>query len=356
MKTILPTESTNVSQISVEENPHGGLIVSYTAQESPEKASSIHLITQERNSGHWGSPTTAVATTKKNDGYGVLYLDPRGDLRLIFSTQDPQITETIPLRTDWAASQIFMQRSHNYGRTWNDPVLLCPEQMGWLCSSRPLSTETLRQVVPLCDPLIKRSLALLSDDLFLNSHPSQYIETIPLNLPEEEESFDPDTPYIPTYGNTLPSITSQPDGSLLALLPSLPAGSILQASSYDRGMTWTETRPTSLSCPGTSIDSIILSEENLDKEEPSNNSFTLVVHNDSETDQNSLGFSVSPGDNKWLPLFQIEESSKAIFHDPRLIQSRDGALHLLYGVDKKEIKHVCYPIEWFFSQIADKID
>lgn len=121
-----------------------------------------------------------------------------------------------------------------------------------------------------------------------------------------------------------------------------PPGRVLAAWTTDGGRNWSRPVKTELPNPNSAIDALRLPDGSL-----------LLAFNNTEGDRNDLSLARSRDEGStWRVIRRIEWSPApasgraAEYSYPRLLRSRDGEFHLLYSVDKKEIRHVRFNLAW----------
>jgi predicted neuraminidase len=132
------------------------------------------------------------------------------------------------------------------------------------------------------------------------------------------------------HGIIQPTVVPLSDGRLRMFVRSTPSiGRICYADSRDRGMTWTDARPTLLPNPNSGIDSVRLQDGRI-----------LIVYNHSTHERTPLNVAVSSDDgDTWKPLATLE-SARGEYSYPVVIQTADGNVHILYTWNRRKIKHV----------------
>jgi predicted neuraminidase len=140
------------------------------------------------------------------------------------------------------------------------------------------------------------------------------------------QTWHTSTPLI-GEGNVQPSIVRCKDGSLYTLMRDngLAPQRIQQASSFDRGETWSEVTDTELPDPGAGLEIMSLA-----------NGHWLVVNNDTEKGRHSLCVRVSDDEGrtwKWSRHLERDatEAEGGRYGYPSLIQAKDGTLHATYS-------------------------
>ncbi len=212
-------------------------------------------------------------------------------------------------------------------------------RLGWMTRAHPFILEGRRLIVPLYSDGFNFSLMAITDDWGRTWHTS--------------------TPLI-GEGNVQPSIVRRQDGSLYTMMRDngLPPQRIQQASSIDRGETWTEVTDTDLPDPGAGMEIMSLA-----------NGHWLVINNDTEKGRHSLCVRASDDEGKtWKWSRHLERDASGpdagSYAYPSLIQSKDGTLHATYSyalaksravpdaqgrAARETIKHVHFNEAWIFE-------
>ena len=138
-----------------------------------------------------------------------------------------------------------------------------------------------------------------------------------------------------TFSAIQPSVLFHADGSLQMLCRS-KNGNVLESSSKDNGITWSELKRTSLPNPSSGTDAVTLK-----------NGKQLIVYNHTDfesrkTDEDRaiLNVAISADGKKWEPVMILENESKQEFSYPAVIQTKDGKIHITYTWKRERIKHV----------------
>jgi len=133
-----------------------------------------------------------------------------------------------------------------------------------------------------------------------------------------------------TLGIIQPTIVALRDGRLRMFVRSTRAiGRICFADSHDRGVTWTDARPTALPNPNSGIDAVRLRDGRI-----------LMVYNHSTRERTPLNIAVSSDDGAtWQP-FAVLEQAAGEYSYPAVIQSANGDVHVVYTWNRRRIKHV----------------
>ncbi|MSU24240.1 MAG: neuraminidase (sialidase)-like protein [Opitutus sp.] len=179
-------------------------------------------------------------------------------------------------------------------------------RLGWMTRAHPFVLDGRRLIVPLYSDGFNFSLMAITDDWGATWHTS--------------------APLVGD-GNVQPSIVRRRDGSLYTMMRDngRPPQRIQQASSFDRGETWTEVTDSALTDPGKGLEVIALA-----------NGHWIVVHNDTDSGRHSLCARVSDDEGKtwkWSRHLERDEPGPAAgsYSYPSLIQAKDGTVHVTYS-------------------------
>lgn len=111
---------------------------------------------------------------------------------------------------------------------------------------------------------------------------------------------------------------------------------VLEATSKDKGLTWSQLTPTTLPNPSSGTDAVTLK-----------NGKHLIVYNDrnwasrkTNEDRENLSLAVSKNGKKWKKVFELENTPKEEFSYPAIIQTADGKIHITYTWKREKIKHL----------------
>jgi len=109
-------------------------------------------------------------------------------------------------------------------------------------------------------------------------------------------------------------------------------GRICYADSADGGLTWTAARPTTLPNPNSGIDAVGLRDGRI-----------VLVYNHTESGRTPLNVAVSRDGETWR-MATVLEDGPGEFSYPAVIQSADGAVHITYTWNRRNIRHVTLPL------------
>jgi len=266
-----------------------------------------------RTGGQWSTPEVLVDTPGQSDGNAIVYALPDGRVWL---------WHTVIEGSGWVAARAYWRTSTDGGRTWTAPTLFDPEP-GTLVRCRPLRLSSGRLVVPLYDERNWSSFCVYTDDGGETWRPSGRITA-------------PD-------GCIQPAIVERRDGSLLAYLRcGSQEGHIWQASSLDRGETWSPCQRVPLPNPNSGLDLIRLTSGEL-----------LLAANLTAASRSPLHLALSPDEGvSWPMRLIVAHDPGAEFSYPQLLQDRQGTCHLLYTWRRERIRHLAFDRTWLKDEAA----
>ncbi len=179
-------------------------------------------------------------------------------------------------------------------------------RLGWMTRAHPFILEGRRLIVPLYSDGFNFSLMAITDDWGATWHTS--------------------TPLI-GEGNVQPSIVRRRDGSLYTMMRDNggPPQRIQQASSKDRGETWSTVTDSELPDPGAGLEITSLA-----------NGRWLLVNNDTEKGRHSLCVRLSDDEGRtWKWSRHLERDAPGpnagSYGYASVIQAKDGTLHVTYS-------------------------
>ena len=180
-------------------------------------------------------------------------------------------------------------------------------RLGWMTRAHPFVLEGQRLIVPLYSDGFNFSLMAITDDWGSTWHTS--------------------TPLV-GEGNVQPSIIRRRDGSLLTFMRDngLPPQRIQQATSVDRGETWSPVTDTDLPDPGAGLELMTLA-----------NGHWVVINNDTEKGRHRLTVQLSDDEGrtwKWRRSLENDapDADAGRYGYPSILQARDGSIHVTYSV------------------------
>jgi len=291
---------------SIIEVPGQGLLVAwYSGSKEKNKNTAIFFSFKKAGRQKWSSPRVLVDTPSRADGNPVLF----------FKDNAIYCFYSVLWGTGWSTARIFYVKSPvapgENDLSWSPPRRISPfYKTGELVRGKPVDSKGESFFLPLYQELFGYSSYLYLIRKGRVAWRSPYLKTSPGNL----------QPVI------IPLRTSW-----LMFMRSARGGYLWEAISRDQGKTWsTPVKRRDLPQPNSGFDTLRLSSGRI----------ILVFHNNPEN-THSLAISISEDEGKSFSLKKvIEEDKKRKFLYPSVIQDARGKIHIVYTVNKKEIRHV----------------
>ncbi|HEY1191630.1 MAG TPA: sulfatase-like hydrolase/transferase [Gemmata sp.] len=192
-------------------------------------------------------------------------------------------------------------------------------RLGWQPRCKPTVLSTGRVLLPLYSDTFDAGLMALSDD-----HGKTWTASQPLA----------------GFGSIQPAVLERKDGTLVAYMRENGVFKKVRAcESKDRGESWGTVYSTDLPNPGSGLDAVRLASGNW-----------LLVVNDTTKGRSSLAGLLSDDEGKsWKWTRHLEKHETGQYHYPAVIQSKDGAVHVVYSyfvADGKSMKHARFNEAW----------
>ncbi len=131
-----------------------------------------------------------------------------------------------------------------------------------------------------------------------------------------------------------PTLLKLPNGDLKALMRS-NQNVVMESTSQDNGITWSEISATTVANPNSGIDVVNLQEGGY-----------LLVYNptisgkDWSNGREKLNLAYSADGETWIDILKLENHDKGEFSYPAIIQDSKGFVHISYTHDRTKIKYV----------------
>lgn len=192
-------------------------------------------------------------------------------------------------------------------------------RLGWQPRCKPTVLSTGRVLLPLYSDTYNAGLMAISDDGGKTWTASQPLAG---------------------FGSIQPAVLERKDGTLVAYMrENGPFKKVRACESKDRGESWDTVTSTDLLNPGSGLDAVRLASGNW-----------LMVYNDTKKGRSSLAVSLSDDEGKtWKWTRHLEKQETGQYHYPAVIQSKDGAVHVVYSyfvADGKSMKHARFDEAW----------
>ncbi|MHA1730142.1 MAG: exo-alpha-sialidase [Promethearchaeota archaeon] len=356
----LPIKGINVSNLSVIEHPHGGLIASFcytTKLESVKvKVNNIGICYYNEKSHSW-SEFLPIFT--KNETFEelshILFLDLKGTLQLMYNNR----------------GMLQKRESFNYGKTWSEIKLINTpykiENCSWQFINKPIFLSSGRILVPVYDNKIGRSMALIGEDHGNNWFPSTFIE-VPEDIgPSEILNSYYNSEDVFRFKTKYPVFIHQSEKFITAFLQTENLKHIHRSDSYSSGEIWSETEPTNLPSNSTSINAVRLKDIS--------GNFTpdvLLAYLNSEKSEITLNIALSENNGKSWSCVKVIETERKVepkvepkaenenkgknenendqftkINYPSIVQSSDLKIHLIFSKNNKSIRHAEFSMKFF---------
>ena len=290
---------------SLLELPDGTLLVAWSSgSKEKNRDNAILLSFKKPGSRGWSNPQILVDTPNRADGNSVLFL-LCSEIYCFYSSL---------WGTGWSTAQLFYTKakldSNNF--LWTSPERIFPfYRMGDLGRGKPVILDDKEFILP----LYKEFMGYYS--YICKFKDGKVIYSSPL--------------IKSTAGNLQPAIIPVAEEELFMLMRPEKGGYFWQSFSKDEGKTWSKPKQREdLFNPGAGFDLIRLSSGEI----------ALVFNNDSEN-RNNLTLALSEDEGDSFPVRKLLEKEKNVDSAyPSIIQDSKGKIHIVYSVDKKEIRHI----------------
>jgi len=233
----------------------------------------------------------------------VLFTLPDGTVQLFYKVG--------PSPRDWWG---MITTTSDAGKSWSTPRRLPAGILG------PIKNK----------PVLLSNGALLSGSSTENDHWRVHLE-LSLDLGQtwtktaslgDVEKFEVIQPTILNHGK-----------GLLQILCRSKQDVIVQATSRNGGITWSELSATKLPNPNSGIDAVTLADGRF-----------LLVYNHTTSARSPINVAISEDGENWFAA-AVLENSPGEFSYPAVIQSSDGLIHVTYTWKRRKIRHVAIDLK-----------
>ena len=134
-----------------------------------------------------------------------------------------------------------------------------------------------------------------------------------------------------TAGNLQPAIIPVAEEELFMLMRPEKGGYFWQSFSQDNGKSWNEVvKREDLHNPGSGFDVLRLASGKI-----------ILAFNDNPETRTNLTLTLSEDEGRSFPIRKILERAEGVnFAYPSVIQDSKGKIHIIYSVNKEEIRHI----------------
>jgi predicted neuraminidase len=309
----MPTASCHASTI-VEVQP--GQFLAAWFGGSGEGRPDVAIWASRREGGHWHKPSELVRELNIATFNPVLFHSADGLLWLYYKFgPDPE---------RWTAGRCY---SNDTGRTWSQIEHL-PAGLYGPIRGKPLLLED-GTIVSGTSVESYQSWACWVERSTDNGRswtkhgPVRLTRTLPSAATVGPESHGIIQPVIVSMGGNWLRLYARATRDI---------GRICVSDSQDRGVTWSEARPTELPNPNSGIDAARLRDGRL-----------VLVYNHTTSGRSPLNLAVSRSGDEWNT-FHALETLPGEYSYPAIVQGTDGDLHITYTWNRKNIKYVQWPL------------
>lgn len=293
---------------TIVETPCGDLLAAWYAgayETAPDQA--IFCARRSLGATSWTPPEVLLDTPGHADGQPLLFVDPRGRLWFLWVTIEG------PGR--WNDASIMGRFSTDDGHTWSEMRYLRRE-WGWMIRNKPIILDTGEILLPLYDERQWHTVMGISADA--------------------GESWEFGGEIITHPGNIQATVIQRADGTLLALMRTGGTrGHLWQATSTDRGRSWSRAVRGPFPNPNSGIDMVRLANGHL-----------VLAFNNTPQGRTPLNVALSTDEGRTWPVVRALETSLGEYSYPAIIQARDGMIHLVYTWRRETIRHVAFDEAW----------
>ncbi|MFM6948820.1 MAG: exo-alpha-sialidase [Aquirufa sp.] len=294
---------------TIEETPTGLVAAWFGGTEERHKDVGIWVSRME--GGKWTAPVEVANGVQNKDiryptWNPVLFQMPQGELLLFYKVG--------PTPRDWWG---MMRRSNDGGKTWSNAEVL-PEGILGPIKNKPV---LLKDGTLLC-PTSSEDNGWRVHFEMTKDGGRTWSRTDAINDGKEFSAIQP-------------SVLFLKDGRLQILCRS-KNGNVLEAFSKDQGKTWSALKATTLPNPNSGTDAVTLKDGR-----------QVLVYNHVTKESREWGGNRSPlnvviseDGQTWKEIAVLENTPKAEFSYPAVIQSKDGKIHITYTWKREKIKHV----------------
>ena len=289
---------------TIVELPDGRLIVAWYSGTKEKSRDTAILFTLRKGEKKWSPPEILVDTPQRAEGNPVLSILGK-EIYCFYS---------VLWGKGWSTAHLFYVKSQVESEKniffWTPPLRISPfYRTGEMGRGKPISLQGNSFLLPIYQELFGYSsyvCLIRGGKVIWRSH---YLKSKP--------------------GNLQPVLIPLQD-FLLMFMRSAEGGYLWESISRDKGRTWSRpVKRKDLPHPNTGFDAIRLTSGRI----------ILVFHNNPK-EAHSLVIGVSKDEGKSFSLRKtIEENEKDKFLYPSVIQDSHGKIHIVYTVNKREIRH-----------------
>jgi predicted neuraminidase len=300
---------------SIAEAANGDLLVTWyggSYESSDDEA--LFMARRKKGERSWSKPEMLLRNPEQPVGNAVIFVDSLKRVWIVWGRMEA--SQPLMRNSGWSETRLMYRVSEDNGRTWSQDKLFPLDTTGWLPRNLPITISTGELVLPLSDERNDNDLSFV-----VSTHDNGATWTRSKNMPNADRSGEQ------------PTVVQRRDGSLLAFLRTRPL--LLTSESIDRGMTWSQAKPTEFKCPDAAISMRALRNGNI-----------VFAWNNQENARSPLHIARSVDDGKTWSRPLMLESNPGEFSYPSVFQTGDGKIHVIYTYRRYSIKHVEFDESW----------
>lgn len=323
----------------------------------------IYFSSQQKGSTAWSLPRVIMTREKaahdlgcfvKGLGNALIFAETDGTLHLLY---------VAVALGKWSGSMLQLTSSHDGGTTWerSQRLLLSPFfNLSELVKNAPTRLEGGGWAVP----AYQEFLGKFSEVLWLLPNEEGILQASKSRIVGGCSFFQP----------TMTAVSEKK--ALVWCRDYLASGKITMAQSVTAGRSWSHPEPINLPNHDSGIASLRLQNgwlllafndgaKNLSSHSteatkacvapaapcPSSATATVEAGSDVSPSRNALRLALSEDEGAtWQRIATIAEAPRGDFSYPYFLQTRDGAIHLLYSWNRRQIHHVVFNFSWVDSK------
>ncbi|MHA1648496.1 MAG: sialidase family protein [Promethearchaeota archaeon] len=262
-----------------------------------------------------------------------LFYDNKGDLICLFNVS----SEDNPY-------YLYQTISSNYGKNWSTPINISQEFESWRIHSSPILLKNISHlgnfIVPVENPLLNRTLILLSKNNAKSWHFSLFVEP-----PEDEKEEKALSDNEMISGTHSPIIFEGENEKIVMLCRSVDHTKFYRSESNDLGMTWSESEEQFIAdfAPKGAIDGLKLnkSKKNDEKAAVSPSNFVILgsVHDENKSGHYMQLWKSADEGYIFNKIWQSSEKLNEPCPNCQVYQDNQDCVHLLYKTPQGNIHH-----------------
>jgi len=300
---------------SIAEAANGDLLVTWyggSYESSDDEA--LFMVRRKKGERSWGKPEMLLRNPTQPVGNAVIFVDGLKRVWIVWGRMEA--SQPLLHNTGWSETRLMYRISQDNGVTWSQDKLFPMDTTGWLPRNLAITLSSGELVLPLSDERNDNDLSFI---VSTRDNGATWVRS--KNMPNADRSGEQ------------PTVVQRRDGSLLAFLRTRPL--LLTSESFDRGMTWSQAKPTEFNCPDAAISMRTLRNGNI-----------ILAWNNQDKARTPLHIARSTDDGKTWSRPLVLESNPGEYSYPSVFQTGNGKVHVIYTYRRYSIKHVEFDESW----------